>query len=237
MDVVNRRIKILDKKRKIGVTITIAAILLALAVSVLFLGINKVMVNSGKSMPFVTYKETRESGFTDLIGFGYGTTVYKEEASEGTKVLVEECYNKIAGTVSTWNGEMTLFEYKEWEKDLNCVNGMIIKSETADDSITYYYENGEVLKVNFISKIEHTYKHEIDNNDEITKTSEVDGITYTEYSSGIVKKTYYQVEGAQEEINFVSSVYFSIVNFLYSYAIVVMVFAVVEITIMKLIKF
>lgn len=221
----------MDKKKQVEAAIV--GIMIASLISVLLLGVNKVSVNSGNKLVIVTDKESRENGFTDLIGFGYGITVYEEEAYEGDRVLVENCYNKIAGTISTWNGEMTLSEYKEYENDLNCVNGMILKSETADDNIVYYYENGEKLKVNFISKIEHTYKHEVEDSDKIIKTSKVDGVEYTEYDSGVVKQTYYTIEGAQDEISFVSNTYFDIVNFLGSYIIILIIVGVIELIVLK----
>lgn len=198
----------------------LAAVLIALA----GLGVNKVFydTNDGKLL-LVTQVEGNEDAIITYKGFGVAVsklTVNELDSVEDLSTSgVYKMYNKTAGTLSTWNGEMTLSEFKQYEKDLIQVNGSITNSEVYDDRVKYTFSNGEELIVRFINKIQKEFSHEISESDVLVKTSEYDGYIYEEYSNGVVKILYEDTVNNQSETTL--ALYFDFSNFLYTVLLLV----------------
>lgn len=199
-------------------------LLAAVLIALVGLGVNKAFydTNDGKLL-LVTQIDGSEDAIVTYKGFGVAVsklTVNKLDGIEGLSTPgVYKMYNKTAGTLSTWNGEMTLSEFKQYEKDLIQVNGSITNSKVYDDRVKYTFSNGEELIVKLINKMQKEFSHEISESDILVKTSEYDGYIYEEYSNGVVKILYEDTVNNQSETTL--ALYFDFSNFLYTVMLLV----------------
>ena len=198
-----------------------------LIVNLLCCGINVSVAESGALfIPLVTSKNSRETGFTDYTGFGVTITVYEseddnDEIDPPKLVANTETYNKIAGTIESWNGEMTLGDYNAYKEDLIQVNGIIVNSEMHEDYIVYTFANENKLRVDFISNKSKEYEHEVASGAEPINVEIGEETLYQEYENGVVVIIYAGEYLVSERVplKFTSNFYIDSANFLITFFI------------------
>lgn len=196
------------KKKIIGIDSIIVIIAISVVLNITLMGLNKVYYSQSNRLLINTVTNHREGGFTDYVGFGFGITVLEDDSEKTEESTVEEkeeliynVYNKQAGSLDTWNSEMNLSEFNEYKNDLIQVNGMIVNSDLQEDYITYTFANDKELKVNFVNNTRKTFDKDVSSGDVPIKTSETDGVTYEEYSNGVVREIYKADSGTADTVN------------------------------------
>ena len=210
-----------------------AIAIIPLMVVMLLCGINLSIASSDShTMPFITSHEEVAVGLTEYKGFGVMLAILNTEGKDDVVNRTETVYNKVAGDIdNTWNGEMDIDEFREYEQDLTGVNGGIVSSDKQDDYIEYTFNNSKKIKVNFKesdgSRIG-IYSRDIDHNKAISHT--VDGNTeIDEYEGGVIKRVDMQITKGEEALEIKMNYKVDIINLIIHYVIALIIAVIIYI--------